>query len=416
MQFTGIREQGKFELEAESADSRAVGIDVSKAPGNGDRHRDRPWIGTARPRGRTLRTGGRSGPHETGANQFDELLQEGAQVPTAIFELVQDSDAGSNVGVGHRGNETVDRVGRCKAEQVPDRFFVESVTARREELVQHRFGVAHASSGEAGNQLDRRGFGSAPITLENPGQLAFDLRGREAPNVESLKPRQDGRGKFLRVRRSEHEDDEIGRFLEGFQERVPGVLRDLVRLIQDVDLALQVRRGVVDPLAEFADCVDAAIRCGVDLDEVEGTTFPDRHARRAGVARVPVLEVRAVDGLGEDPGERCLARPARPDEQDRVRDPSGPNGILEGLDDGLLADDLGERLRPPAPIDRQVRRSGDGHCGCRWARGALGHAAPRGRVACSISMPCTPCRPSRARAHHRRRLGPGRSAAPGEDR
>ena len=77
---------------------------------------------------------------------------------------------------------------------------------------------------------------------------------------------------------------------------------------------------VVDPLAQVADGVDAAVGRGVDLDEVHRPALADRGARRAGVARVAVLEVRAVDRLGEDPGQRGLARAARPDEQDRVRD------------------------------------------------------------------------------------------------
>ncbi len=105
-------------------------------------------------------------------------------------------------------------------------------------------------------------------------------------------------------------------------------------LVEDVDLAPQVGRGVVDPLTELTDVIDPAVGCRVDLDEVEGPALADGHARRAGVARVAVLEVRAVDGLGEDPRERRLARPARPDEQDRVRDPPGPDRVVERLDDG----------------------------------------------------------------------------------
>ena len=70
---------------------------------------------------------------------------------------------------------------------------------------------------------------------------------------------------------------------------------------------------------------------------------------------VAVLEVRAVERLGQDPGERGLARAARPDEQDGVADPVGPDGVAEGLDDGLLADDLGEGLGAPAPVERLVR-------------------------------------------------------------
>ena len=111
--------------------------------------------------------------------------------------------------------------------------------------------------------------------------------------------------------------------------------------------------------------------------QVHRPALADRDARRAGVARVAVLEVRAVDGLGEDPRERRLARAARPDEQDRVRDPFGPDGVAERLDDGLLPDDLGEGLGPPAAVDRLV---GLGGWSGRRSRSVDWPARARGRA------------------------------------
>ena len=139
---------------------------------------------------------------------------------------------------------------------------------------------------------------------------------------------------------------------------------------------------------------------------------PSRIATHDGqrIARIAVLEVRAVERLREDPGERRLAGAARPDEEDRVRDAVGSDGVPERLDDGCLADDLGEGLGAPAAVERLVRR---------------GRALRRGRASrgsCSIAgvaeavLPCTHRRPERSRAHRDERLGPGRSAAPDEVR
>ena len=36
--------------------------------------------------------------------------------------------------------------------------------------------------------------------------------------------------------------------------------------------------------------------------------------------------------------------------------PAQPDGVPERLDDGFLADDLAERLRPESPVDRLVGR------------------------------------------------------------
>ena len=199
------------------------------------------------------------------------------------------------------------------------------------------------------------GSAVAAVGGEDPGELALDLGDGQAPDVEALEARQDRRREARRLGRGEHEDDEVGRLLERLQQRVPGVLGDLVRLVEDVDLAPELAGRIRQALAQVADVVDAAVAGGVDLDEVERRALADRDARRAAVAGVAVLEVRAVDRLGEDPGERGLAGAARPDEQDRVADPVGPDGVAQRLDDGFLADDLAERLGAPAAIEGLVR-------------------------------------------------------------
>ena len=196
--------------------------------------------------------------------------------------------------------------------------------------------------------------------------------------------------------------DEVGRLLERLQQGVPGVLGDLVRLVEDVDLALQLARRIRQSLAELADGIDAAIARGVDLDEVERRPLPDRDARRAGVAGVAIAQVGAVEGLREDPGERRLARPARTHEEDGVCDTTCPDRVPERLDDRLLTDDLTEGLGTPAAVDGLMRD------GC-------GHRRLRSR-ACEVRVPCTLRRPDRPRAHRDGRLGPGRAAALGEDR
>ena len=211
------------------------------------------------------------------------------------------------------------------------------------------------------------------VRFEDPRQLALDLGDGEASDVEALEPRQDRRREARRLGRGEHEDHEVGRLLERLQERVPRIPRDLVGLVEDVDLAPEVARRIGEPIAQVADLVDAAVGRGIDLEDVEGRPLADGDARLAGVARIAVLEVRAVDRLGHDPGQRRLAGPARADEQERVGDPFGPDGVAEGLDDRLLADDLAEGLGTPASVQRLVRngrrhdllRSGASWINCR---------------------------------------------------
>ena len=385
-------EQRELELQPQTADAVAIGVD-RREPARGGRQRGH-------------RSGGRDAVaealEELRAKRVDDLVEERPAVPAALLEVVEDPHARRHVPADQRVDEPADRLGIGEPEQAADAGLVDRAVAGGQELVEHRLGVAHAARGEPRDEPDGLGLGRPTVGLEDHGELAFDLRDRESPDVVPLEARQDRRREARRLGRGEHEEDEGRRLLERLEQRVPRVLRDLVRLVEDVDLPPQVRGRVVDPLAQVADGVDAAVRCGVDLDEVEGAAFADADARRARVARIAVLQVRAVDGLGDDAREGGLAGAARTDEQDRVRDPVSPDRVPEGLDDRLLADDLAERLRSPAPVEGLM---GDGR-----------RHDPPSRANPESILPCTLRRSERPRAHTNERLGPGRSAAPDDGR
>ena len=342
---TGRRvEEGELELEAEAADAAPLRVDRGEAMGG---------------------SGQRAGPGgvarverlaERDAELVDDLVEHHGHVPAALVERVEGGDPGGRSTVDQGRDQLVDRIGVGEAEEIADGRLVDGRPAGGEDLVEHRLRVAHAAGGQPGDEVDGTRLGVDALRREDPPELPLDLLDREAADVVALETRQDRRRELLGMGRGEDEDDEVRRLLERLQERVPGVLRDLVGLVEDVDLPSQVRRGVVDPVAELPDVRDAAVARGVDLDEVHRPALADRDARLAPVARVAVLEVRAVDGLGEDPGERRLARPARADEEDRVGDPAGADGVPQRLDDGGLPDDLAEGLRPPPAVERLVRR------------------------------------------------------------
>jgi len=85
-----------------------------------------------------------------------------------------------------------------------------------------------------------------------------------------------------------------------------------------------------------------------------------------------------------------------------MADPLGSDGVAKRLDDGFLADDLAEGLGTPAAVEGLVW-DGRGHV-LRSGRTGIGYCrAP------SVDLDV-------ARAHRDVRLGPGRSAAPDDDR
>ena len=365
-------EHRQLELEAQPADRGAVRVDRREPPsGCSQRHR-------IVAHGRRIRARG----HHLAPDRLDRLIEQGAQVAAALVERIEERDAGGAVATNEMVDERLDHLGIGQAEQVADGRFVDALRGGRQELVEHRLGVAHAAGRQPGDQVDGGRIRLAAVGGEDAGELALDLGDGQPPDVEALEARQDRRREARRLGRGEHEHDEVGRLLERLEQGVPGVARDLVRLVEDVDLAPELAGRVRQPLAQVPDGVDAAVARGVDLDEVERGALPDRDARRAAVAGVAVLQVGAVDRLGEDPGERGLAGAARPDEQDRVADPVRAHGVAQRLDDRVLADDLGEGLGAPAAIERLVR---DGRR----------HDLLRSGRTREVEVPCTLRRPGR---------------------
>ena len=69
----------------------------------------------------------------------DDLVEDDADVPAALVELVEDGDPGGGSPVDEGGDERVDRVGVGQPEQVADGGLGRpSAAGRREHLVEHR--------------------------------------------------------------------------------------------------------------------------------------------------------------------------------------------------------------------------------------------------------------------------------------
>ena len=137
---------------------------------------------------------------------------------------------------------------------------VDLAAGRGGELVERRDGVAEAAARAAGDQRERRVGRLDPLAVgDAPQQLrrAPASRGRAKTNVWQ---RERTVGSTLRELGRAEDEDEVGRrLLDQLQERVPGGVRELVRLVEDVDLVAALDRLEDDALADLADVVDAAL-------------------------------------------------------------------------------------------------------------------------------------------------------------
>ncbi len=227
------------------------------------------------------------------------------------------------------------------------------LVARGEQLVEHRLRVAHAARGQVRHEGDRGRLGRAALIGQDAVELARDLVHRQRPEREALQARQDGRPDLARVGRAEDEDDVVGRILQRPEEDVPAFL-DALDLVDDEDLAAQVRGRGVDARQQLAHVVDLVVGGRVELDHVERPALADRRAGLAAVARLAIDRVGAVDRLGQDAGHGRLAGAARSDEQEAVGQPVEADGVAQRLHDRGLAHHLAEGLGPPAAVDGLV--------------------------------------------------------------
>ena len=90
-----------------------------------------------------------------------------------------------------------------------------------------------------------------------------------------LAARCDGRRNFVRFGGAEHEDRPLRRLFDGFQQRVEGLVGDLVGFVDDENLVAVAGRLVAHVFAQFAHLIDAAIAGRVDFDHVDGAAFGD---------------------------------------------------------------------------------------------------------------------------------------------
>ena len=168
--------------------------------------------------------------------------------------------------------------------------------------------------------------------------------------VKALAPRMNRRQHFFRFRRRQDEHDMFRRFLQRLQQGVPGIGREHVGFVDDVDLVAAAGRCKVDAPVQVLDVFHAAVRRRVHFQDVEGASLGNGPAVFADAARVARRPVLTVQGFRENAGRRRLARAAGSGKQVGVADTSRRQGVHQCLPDRFLPDNLLERIGAPPQI------------------------------------------------------------------
>ena len=223
------------------------------------------------------------------------------------------------------------------------------------ELVERRDGVAVRAASAARDERERLVGRVDLLGVRDLAQQLDEILQPRPLEDERLAARADGREDLREVGRAEDEDEMGRRLLDQLQERVPGGVGELVRLVEDVDLVAALDRLEHDAVADLAHVVDAALRRRVHLDHVEGRAGGDREARVARAVGRRRRALRAVEALGEDARHRGLAGAARAGEEVGLAHRVGPDRVAQRPDDRLLPDDLVEALRTVFPVSRTIQ-------------------------------------------------------------
>ena len=231
------------------------------------------------------------------AEMLEQIGDEASEILALLGELLEERQRTGRVAVDDEVADPEERLLLDRAEELEHRLHRDLALGRRGQLVERRHRVAEAAARRAGDQRERRLGRLDPLAFGDALQVADDLRQPRPREDERLAARADGRQHLLQLGRAEDEDEVGRRLLDQLQQRVERGVRELVRLVEDVDLVAALDRLQDDALADLADVVDPALGGGVHLDDVERRAGRDREARVArpvGVGVGPWAQLSAL--------------------------------------------------------------------------------------------------------------------------
>ena len=280
-----------------------------------------------------------------------QLAREAPHVLSGGVEGLDGPENGRSIPLQDCAREILERLARDEAEDAQSILFRDPVTRERDKLIKGTERIAHATLGAAGNGEQRVLIGIDLLLLADIPQPRHDLMRLDTAQIKPLAPGDDRREELVALGGGKDELHIGRRFLKGLEERVPGRAREHMAFVDDEDLEPGRDRLELHGVHDRLDVLDLVVARGVELGDVDGAAGGDLAAVLACAAGLDAVPVRAVQRLREDAGGRGLADAARADEQVGVRDAAALDGVAQGADDVLLADNVAEVRR--AVLQRQ---------------------------------------------------------------
>ena len=282
----------------------------------------------------------------------------------------------------HHGLEEVDDAGAVgHAQHIAQAQRRDGAAARAmgDGLIVDRERVAHRALGGAGDQGQRIALDVHMLLGADARQMVDQHIRLDAAQIEALAARAHGHRNLLDFGGGEEEFHMFGRLLQRLQQGVEGVLGEHVHFVDDVDLGARHDRAEARVLDDLAYIVDAGVGRRVHLDHINVTALDDRLAMGAQFGHLDggsddggVAIARGqfiVEGARQNAGGGGLAHPAHAGQQIGLMDAVEVEGVREGPDHGLLADQILEARRAIFARQHPVGGGGLGGGGLRQNRG-----------------------------------------------
>ena len=195
------------------------------------------------------------------------------------------------------------------------RLGAELLAAERNRLVGEAQGVAHGALRRPAQGQQRRLLEADHLALEQGFQVAGDLLGGQRLEAELQTAGQHRHRQALGIGGGEQELNVRRRLFQGLQQRIEGVRRKHVHLIDQVHLVAAPGGRVLHILEQLAGVLHLGAAGGVHLDQIHEAALADFLAGGADPARAAADPLFAVQTAGQDARDGGLADPAGAGEQ-----------------------------------------------------------------------------------------------------
>ena len=299
--------------------------------------------------------------------QFQQILEDRAQIGATLIRLIGDRQGGSGLAAHHRLQQVEHRVAVRLPQHLRHLPRADHPLRLGDGLIEHGQTIPHRAIRRARDQIEGGGLDLHALLAGDAGEMGMQFRDPHAAEVETLAARQDRDRHLAGLGRGEDEFHMRRRFLQRLQQRVEGVARQHVDLVDDEDLGARLHGTETGRLDDLPHIIDAGAGGGVHLHHVRMPVGQDANAVGAYSARIGDRSARpvepgAVQRAGDDAGGGGFADPAHPGQHEGMRDPSGGEGVAQDAHHRLLPDQIVERrgtvFARQHPIGRRMHRRG----------------------------------------------------------